>query len=521
MRLKMLLLQSWCLVLLLLDDSAGRILQKIKERVRDFQLENNKKFLLTLEARGHQPLQHVREARIYQPLDHFNRQDMNTFPQRFFVNEAYWQRPDGPVFLFIGGEGPIYEFDVLTGHHVTMAKEHGALLLAVEHRFYGNSINLDGLKTENLADLSSQQALADLAGFHRYISQSFNLSGGNTWISFGGSYSGALSAWFRGKFPSLVYGAVASSAPVEAKLDFSAYTNVVGLSLMNEEVGGSEKCRAKVQEAFAAVEAALMSGNSSQLAKDFGCCQNPKNPDDQMELMQNLADIIMGTVQYNEEGVLMSISELCDVMTNSSGENEAEMGAYSHLVKLSKIYRSTTDEPCLDVSHEKTVKDLMDTSLHSGRRAERQWTYQTCTEFGFYQTCEATTCPFSGMLTLQTQTQLCAKVFGISQHSLPARITFTNSYYGGDDPRTRRVLYVNGGVDPWKELSVVRDRSEEGDEVRTVFIKDTAHCADMSSPRLTDRRSLRTARQEIEQHVASWLRTAALGKKKQASSFKT
>lgn len=40
-----------------------------------------------------------------------------------------------------------------------MAEEHGALLLALEHRFYGDSINPDGLKTENLADLSSQQAL--------------------------------------------------------------------------------------------------------------------------------------------------------------------------------------------------------------------------------------------------------------------------------------------------------------------------------------------------------------------------
>ncbi|XP_036932963.1 thymus-specific serine protease [Acanthopagrus latus] len=500
-----------CLVLLFLLNvvDAGRLLTKIKERVRHLQLQRAKQHLLTRAASGRQPLQHVKEGRIHQKLDHFNRQDARTFPQRFFVNEAYWQSPDGPVFLFIGGEGPIYEFDVLAGHHVDMAEQHGALLLVLEHRFYGDSINPDGLKTENLEDLSSQQALSDLAVFHQYISQSFNLSHRNTWISFGGSYSGALSAWFRGKFPHLVYGAVASSAPVKAKLDFSAYSNTVGLSLMNGAVGGSEKCLAGVQEAFAVVEAALIGGNVSRVAVDFSCCQIPKELDDKIELMQSLADIFMGAVQYNEEGVLMSVKEICGVMTNGSEAHEAEMEAYNRLVKLAQIYRSTSEEPCLDISHEKAVKDLMDTSLLSGRRVERQWTYQTCTEFGFYQTCEDATCPFSGMVTLQVHTKVCPMVFGISQHSLPGRIAFTNTYYGGDKPSTQRVLYVNGGIDPWKELSVVQSRTEDGEEAESIFIEDTAHCADMTSERVTDRRSLRKAKQEIEKHVASWLKTAA------------
>uniref|UniRef100_A0AAQ6IP61 Uncharacterized protein n=1 Tax=Anabas testudineus TaxID=64144 RepID=A0AAQ6IP61_ANATE len=128
--------------------------------------------------------------------------------------------------------------------------------------------------------------------------------------------------------------------------------------------------------------------------------------------------------------------------------------------------------------------------------AERQWTYQTCTEFGFYQTCEDATCPFSGMLTLQIDTKLCPKLFGISQHSLPARIAFTNTYYGGDNPHMHRILYVNGGIDPWKELSVVEDRTKGGQEAQTIFIQDTAHCADMMSRRVTDRWSLRKARQQ-------------------------
>ena len=39
--------------------------------------------------------------------------------------------------------------------------------------------------------------LADLASFHLYASKKYNLTSGNTWVCFGGSYPGALSAWFR------------------------------------------------------------------------------------------------------------------------------------------------------------------------------------------------------------------------------------------------------------------------------------------------------------------------------------
>ena len=44
---------------------------------------------------------------------------------------------------------------------------------------------------------ASTNRLADLATFHQAISKTYNLTNQNKWISFGGSYPGALSAWFR------------------------------------------------------------------------------------------------------------------------------------------------------------------------------------------------------------------------------------------------------------------------------------------------------------------------------------
>lgn len=58
--------------------TAARILSKIKERVRNLQLQNAKQRLL---ANAGQPVHQVREGTIHQQLDHFNRLDGRTFPQ--------------------------------------------------------------------------------------------------------------------------------------------------------------------------------------------------------------------------------------------------------------------------------------------------------------------------------------------------------------------------------------------------------------------------------------------------------
>ena len=62
------------------------------------------------------------------------------------------------------------------------------------------------MSDNSLQYLSSEQALADLAAFRQAMQIKFDLTGANKWISFGGSYPGALSAWFRLKYPHLVAG---------------------------------------------------------------------------------------------------------------------------------------------------------------------------------------------------------------------------------------------------------------------------------------------------------------------------
>jgi pimeloyl-ACP methyl ester carboxylesterase len=73
------------------------------------------------------------------------------------------------------------------------------------------------------------QALADAAAFITDLKS--RLGEETKFVTFGGSYSGALSGWFRLKYPHLAVGAVATSAPVLAQLNFVAYHEVVADSL--------------------------------------------------------------------------------------------------------------------------------------------------------------------------------------------------------------------------------------------------------------------------------------------------
>ncbi len=104
-------------------------------------------------------------------------------------------------------------------------------------RYYGESHPTPNTSVANLKWLSSRQALLDVVAFKDFIMQKYSLTKDNRWVSFGGSYSGALSGWLRLKYPETVVGAVATSAPVLAKYDFYEYLEVVNRSLATSKAG--------------------------------------------------------------------------------------------------------------------------------------------------------------------------------------------------------------------------------------------------------------------------------------------
>ena len=99
--------------------------------------------------------------------------------------------------------------------------------MQMSDRYYGQSKPTEDMSTMNMRYLSSRQGLEDLGHFVSAINTKNNLTN-PTWITFGGSYPGSLSAWMRLRFPHLITGSVSSSGPLFAKLDYLEYLQVGG-----------------------------------------------------------------------------------------------------------------------------------------------------------------------------------------------------------------------------------------------------------------------------------------------------
>ncbi|XP_047589885.1 thymus-specific serine protease [Lutra lutra] len=441
---------------------------------------------------------------LEQPLDPFNMSDRRSFLQRYWVNDLHWASPRGPVFLHLGGEGSLGSGSVMRGHPAALAPAWGALVIGLEHRFYGLSVPAGGLDVAQLGFLSSRHALADVASARLALARLFNMSASSPWICFGGSYAGSLAAWARLKFPHLIFASVASSAPVRAVLDFSEYNEVVSRSLMSTAVGGSPECRAAASAAFAEVERRLRAGREARgaLRAELGACSSLGRAEDQAELLGELQALVGGAVQYDAQaGAPLSVRRLCGLLLEGRS-NRSRSAPYHGLRRAVQVVMHSLGQRCLSFSRAETVARLKVTDPQVSGGGDRQWLYQTCTEFGFYVTCEDPRCPFSRLPALPSQLELCERVFGLSTSSVVQAVGQTNSYYGGQTPGATQVLFINGDTDPWHVLSVTQAL---GPSEAALLIPGASHCMDMAPERPSDSPSLRLGRQSISQQLQIWL----------------
>ncbi|KAL6905188.1 hypothetical protein ACP4OV_002789 [Aristida adscensionis] len=366
------------------------------------------------------------ERWMNQRLDHFSPTDHRQFRLRYFEFLDYHRRPGGPVFLRICGE---YSCDGIPNDYLAvLAKKFGAAVVAPEHRYYGKSSPFERLTTENLRFLSSKQALFDLAVFRQYYQESlnarYNRSGAdNPWFVFGVSYPGALSAWFRLKFPHLTCGSLASSGVVLAVYNYTDFDKQVG------ESAGPE-CKAALQETTKLVEERLLSDSSSVKAL-FGA--RTLNNDD---FLYFLADAAAEAFQYGHPDAV------CSPLINAKKNDGNLVKTFAKFVKDFYIEEMETTVSSYDQEYlKKTTPD--DSS-------SRLWWFQVCSEVAYFQVAPKTDSVRSARINTRYHLDLCRNVFG---EGVYPDVFMTNLYYGGTRIAASKIVFTNGSQDPWRHAS--------------------------------------------------------------------
>lgn len=185
-------------------------------------------------------IEHCKQHWFEQKIDHFSWDILpggkTSFKQRYFVctpksgADSIKHIKDTVIFFYFGNEDDVELYVNHTGLMWESAEEFDAVLIFAEHRYYGQSKPFPPGTPRCMSWLSTEQALADYAALIAFLK--VKLSSG-PYIGFGGSYGGMLAAWFRMKYPHLIDGVIAASAPIWAFLGLvppyndTAYNKIV------------------------------------------------------------------------------------------------------------------------------------------------------------------------------------------------------------------------------------------------------------------------------------------------------
>jgi thymus-specific serine protease len=507
----------------------------------------------------------VQELYFMQTLDHFGSTSSSstaadsptttsqlqprTFAQRYFVSHRYVRPNVVPhnnfVFVCVGGEGPSLDASVLhddssvhcSGDMLYTAQRLFAaaaqrssdvsiVLTALEHRYYGQSypnFTSSPVTNENLVYLSSRQATADLAHFIHSVFRPLSDESASTTttrvVLFGGSYPGVLAAWTRHFYPHLVDAAVSNSAPVQAVVNLAAYQTHVGQVLRDTDA----HCHDIVVTGHAILgELVADVSQHAALANQFTLCNATALSLRNQQLWLGDGVVYFGT-QENDPSCADSycnIAAKCRALTSRfATEMQSEnatiaTASVAALAWLAQTQRPTTGGACVDLDWEATVAYIADPNRTDNDYDEglRSWLWQTCTEFGFYQTCTISGCPFAvGYHPLSQDLEVCRRAFGRDALSVARAVQATNEYTGGWHLQATRILSVTGTVDPWTEMSLqnARGRHDGGSHNDTTMplysVPGASHHFWTHPVRPTDDEAITAARDYILHTVQDWL----------------
>ncbi|KAE8385777.1 serine carboxypeptidase S28-domain-containing protein [Aspergillus alliaceus] len=413
------------------------------------------------------------------PIDH-NNKSVGTYRNRFWVNDDYYE-PGRPVIMYDAGE---IEANTIAQSHLRsdasffkqiLAELH-AIGIIWEHRYYGNStpypIRRD-TPPEHFKYLTTKQALEDIPYFARNFSRpnfsNIDLTPSSTpWVIIGGSYGGIRAAFARNKYPDVIFAAYSSSSPVQAQVNMSIYYDQVYRGMVGH---GLENCTKAIHAALNYIDQQLSKNSTAASIKQlfFGPGAEKNSNEGFTAALVSLFNYFQS---YGVDGPEGSLREFCNylkadpvsMLSASSGSFAQILGgkyvaerwaAWPMFTPMVNVFFETNCRG-LNASKESSCElDLLYTDPDS-----ISWTWQYCTEWGFYQSNNAGPHSLlSRYQTLEYQQQVCKNHFprAVANGMLPPRpeTETLNMEYGGWNIRPSNTYFSGGEYDPWRTLSIL------------------------------------------------------------------
>ncbi|XP_070138048.1 putative serine protease K12H4.7 [Drosophila bipectinata] len=437
----------------------------------------------------------AQERWITQKLDNFDDSNNATWKDRILINEKHFVE-GSPIFIYLGGEWEIQPWDITSGLLADITKKHTGTIITTEHRFFGKSIPITPLSTENLQKYQSvNQALADVINVINTLKEEDKYKDSKVLIA-GCSYSASMATWIRKLYPDIILGSWASSAPIVAKVDFKDYFKVVGESY---KTLGGQSCYDLIKNATSYYEDLFANGKGDQAKKELNLCEefNSDNKRDRWQIFSTIANIFAGIAQY-QVPANKDISNACSKLRGFS-DDDAE--ALSKFVNW-KVHEDTGE--CISATFDGTT-GYYEWSKDNYEDSDLPWFFQTCSEFGWFQSSGSSQQPFGSSFPSKLYEDTCKVVFGSKYDTagINANAKATNAEFGGLDIDVSNVYWVQGGLDGWKKVGA-------GVPQGATIIPQAAHCSDLGSISANDSPELVASKQKVIALYDAWLAAANL-----------
>merc|ERR1719481_2228787 len=357
--------------------------------------------------------------------------------------------------------------------------------------------------------LSSSQALADYVDLITYLKGSIEGAAESPVVAFGGSYGGMLAAWIRTKYPHIVQGAIAASAPIA---QFTSPCDAFGRIVTSDfsAAAPNSTCSNAIRASWAALDRLALLPNSTGFAwlnANFKLC-----PSSHLTTVANISSLKsyltdlwtnLAMMDYPYPTTFLAplpanpVVAVCEHLSKPY-QNDTEL--LTNIFEAASVYFNFTgDAKCLNIRDEDDIGADM-------------WSYQACTEMVMPFCYDGINDMFeSATWDLEAYTAQCQEMWGEGAVPQPH---LADSLYGGRNlDMATNIVFTNGLLDPWSSGGVLKS-SETKNGVVAIIIPEGAHHLDLRGSDPADPVSVRLARKQEKTYIQTWIKKSNLERSK-------